>query len=74
MQLIRPWAAVVHTGTVQVMTWGELIQENRARLLFFQQRLEHSASEGEALQYLHEKHAALLKGVVDESDWAEKEV
>lgn len=61
------------TGTVQVMTWGELIQENRARLLFFQQRLEHSASEGDALKYLHEKHAALLKGVVDESDWAEEE-
>lgn len=55
--------------TIQVMTWGEVIQENRARLLFFQQRLEHSASEGEALRYLHEKHAALLKGVVDESDF-----
>ena len=57
----------------QVMTWGDLIQENRARLLFFQQRLEHSAGDGEALKCLREKHAALLKGVVDEFDWAEED-
>jgi hypothetical protein len=60
-------------STVAIKTWGEIIEENRARLQFFQQRLEHSASEGEALKYLHEKHAALLKGVVDESDWVAEE-
>ena len=57
-------------GTVAVKTWGEIIEENRARLQFFQEHLQTSADEGQAVQYLRERHSALLEGVFDEPDAA----
>ncbi len=59
-------------STVTVKTWGEKIEENRARLQFFKDHLEHSVDEVESLRYLHEKHSELLKGVVDDSDFGDK--
>jgi len=55
-------------GNVQigVKTWGELIEENRARLQFFQEHLEHNADESQALRYLKDRHAEFLSGVIDE--------
>ena len=56
---------VSRTGvsSVAVKTWGEIIEENRARLQFFQEHLQSSADEGQAIAYLRERHSALLEGV-----------
>jgi hypothetical protein len=49
--------------TVGIKTWGELIEENRARLQFFQEHLQHTADESAAIRYLQEKHSRFLEGV-----------
>lgn len=51
---------------VGIKTWGELIEENRARLQFFQEHLQHTADESAAIRYLHEKHSKFLEGVLVE--------
>lgn len=51
---------------VGIKTWGELIEENRARLQFFQEHLQHTADESEALRFLQEKHSKFLEGVIIE--------
>jgi len=53
---------------VGVKTWGELIEENRARLQFFQEHLQHTADESSAIRYLQEKHSKFLEGVFVEAD------
>lgn len=53
---------------VGIKTWGELIEENRARLQFFQEHLQHTADESAALRFLQEKHAKFLEGVIVEED------
>ena len=52
--------------TIGIKTWAALIQENKARLQFFQEKLEHEVDQGTALRYLQEKYEALLTGVVTE--------
>jgi Histidine kinase-, DNA gyrase B-, and HSP90-like ATPase len=47
---------------------GELIEENRARLQFFQEHLQHTADESAAIRYLQEKHSKFLEGVFVEED------
>jgi hypothetical protein len=51
---------------VGIKTWGELIEENRARLQFFQEHLQHTADESAAIRYLQEKHSKFLEGVIVE--------
>ncbi|RWO50603.1 MAG: hypothetical protein EOS11_00120 [Mesorhizobium sp.] len=51
---------------VGVKTWAEIIEENRARLQFFQESLEHRMDRSGALKHLQEKHRQLLEGVVIE--------
>jgi hypothetical protein len=54
---------------VGIKTWGELIEENRARLQFFQEHLQHTADESAAIRYLQEKHSQFLEGVfVEDAD------
>lgn len=53
---------------VGIKTWGELIEENRARLQFFQEHLQHTADESAAIRFLQEKHSKFLEGVVVEDD------
>jgi hypothetical protein len=53
---------------VGIKTWGELIEENRARLQFFQEHLQYTADESTALQHLQERHAQFLEGVITEED------
>ena len=54
---------------VGIKTWGELIEENRARLQFFQEHLQHSADDSAAIKYLQEKHSQFLEGVIiDDTD------
>ncbi len=50
--------------SVGVKTWGELIEENRARLQFFKEALRHNADESAALRYLQERHSKFLEGVI----------
>lgn len=49
---------------VGVKTWGELIEENKARLQFFQEHLQYTASEDDGLRYLQERHKEYLEGVI----------
>lgn len=51
--------------SVGIKTWGELIEENRARLQFLQEHLEHSADESAAVRYLQERHSKYLEGVIE---------
>ncbi len=52
--------------SVGIKTWGELIEENRARLQFFDEHLQHSADDSAALRYLQERHPEYLEGVLTE--------
>lgn len=58
---------------VGIKTWGELIEENRARLQFFQEQLQHSADESAAIRYLQERHSKYLEGVIEIDDEAANE-
>lgn len=51
---------------VGVKTWGEVIEENRARLQFFQEHLQYLADESAALRHLQERHKRFLEGVIEE--------
>ncbi len=51
---------------VFLKTWGQIIDENRARLQFYQEKLEYQADKGPALKHLQEHYAKYLEGVLDE--------
>jgi Histidine kinase-, DNA gyrase B-, and HSP90-like ATPase len=59
--------------TIGIKTWAQIIQENKARLQFFQEKLEHQVDQGTALSYLQEKYEAFLTGVITEAPLAEQE-
>jgi hypothetical protein len=50
--------------SIGVKTWGEVIEENTARLQFIQEKLEHNATDEQALGHLREKHRQFLEGVI----------
>jgi hypothetical protein len=50
--------------TVGIKTWGQVIDENKARLQFFQERLEHQVDDEAALKHLQERYQTFLAGVV----------
>ena len=54
--------------TVGIKTWAELIEENKARLQFFKEHLQHRADESAALRFLQEKHSKFLEGVIVKDD------
>src|SRR3546814_4072165 len=54
--------------SVGIKTWGELIEENRARLQFFQEQLQHSADESAAIRYLQERHSKYRKASLKRSE------
>jgi hypothetical protein len=43
-----------------------VLEDNRARMQFFQERLEYEADKGASLKHLQEHHAKFLQGVVVE--------
>ena len=53
-------------ATIWVKTWGQVLDENRARMQFFQEQLEYEADKGESLKHLQENYAQFLKGVLVE--------
>lgn len=52
--------------SVGILTWGELIEQNRARLQFFQEHLQYSASDSADVRFLQEKYKQFLEGVIEE--------
>lgn len=47
-----------------VKTWSQVLEDNRERLQFFQERLEYQADRGASLAHLKEHYEAFLHGVV----------
>ncbi len=52
--------------SIWVKTWAQVLDENRARLQFFQERFEYEADKGASLQHLQDKYAHFLEGVLVE--------
>ena len=52
--------------TVGVKTWAQIIEDNKARLQFFQAKLEHQVDDETALRHLQERYQKFLSGVVAE--------
>ncbi len=50
--------------SIGVKTWGEILDENNARLQFVRDALEHNVDDGEALAFLEERHREFLEGVI----------
>jgi Histidine kinase-, DNA gyrase B-, and HSP90-like ATPase len=53
---------------IYIRTWDQLIEENKARYQFIQERLNLSANDERAMSYLRSEYAALLDGVAVMSD------
>jgi hypothetical protein len=55
---------------IYAKTWGQVLDENRARLKFFQDHLDVQVDRDASLKYLQQRYAAYLEGVfeVDDSD------
>jgi hypothetical protein len=51
---------------IWVKTWGQVLDENRGRLQFFQVRLEYEADKGASLEFLQKTYAQFLQGVLVE--------
>ena len=58
--------------SIGVKTWGEILDENIARLQFVKEALEHNADDGQALSFLEERHREFLEGVVIQDDAEEQ--
>ncbi|MBN3786005.1 ATP-binding protein [Burkholderia sp. Ac-20353] len=59
--------------TIYAKTWAQILDENRARMKFFQDSLQVEVDKPAALKYLQEQYAAYLEGIfeVDDSEDAE---
>ena len=53
-------------ATIWVKTWGQVLDENRARMQFFQEKLEYEADKGASLKHLQENYSKFLQGVLVE--------
>lgn len=56
------------TAKIHVVTWDQIIEENKARYQFIQERLNFAADDERSMRFLREEHAALLEGVAVVSD------
>lgn len=52
--------------SIWVKTWGQVIDENRARMQFLKEHLEYEADKGASLEFLQKKYARFLQGVLVE--------
>jgi hypothetical protein len=50
---------------IYIKTWAQVIDENRSRLQFFQERLEYKADKGAALKFIKDNYSEFVKGIVD---------
>lgn len=71
-----PESRLVNRGqnySIGVKTWGEILDENNARLQFVKDALEHNVDDGKALAFLEERHREFLEGVIVQDDDEEDE-
>ncbi|WP_175862282.1 ATP-binding protein [Burkholderia cepacia] len=64
-------AGLIHSKenlSIYAKTWGQVLEENRARLKFFQDKLEVQVNRDESLAYLQKRYAAYLEGVFEVDD------
>ncbi|XUW93762.1 ATP-binding protein (plasmid) [Burkholderia sp. M6-3] len=54
--------------TIYAKTWAQILDENRARMKFFQDSLQIEVDKPAALKYLQEQYAAYLEGVFEVDD------
>ena len=52
--------------SIWVKSWAQVLEENRTRLQFFQERLEYEADKGASLKHLQEHYSKFLQGVLVE--------
>jgi hypothetical protein len=52
--------------TIWVKTWSEVFDENRAKLKFFKEQLDHQVDQGDALKFIGDKYRHFLEGVITE--------
>lgn len=57
--------------SIYAKTWAQVLDDNRARMQFFQERLEFKVDKGEALKHLQQRYASYLEGVLDADDAAD---
>lgn len=70
-------SGLIHTKdnlSIYVKTWAQVLDENRARLQFFQERLEYQADKGASLKHLQDTYAKFLQGVLTEEKGEEAEL
>jgi hypothetical protein len=75
-QRISDSSGLIYTkGNVSIFvkTWAQVLDENRARLQFFQERLEFQADRESSLKHLQERYDEFLKGVMTDAEQAEAE-
>jgi hypothetical protein len=53
---------------IYIRTWDQLIEENKAKYQFIQERLNFSANDERAMSYLRSEYSALLDGVAVAGD------
>lgn len=51
---------------VVLKTWAQIVDENRARLQFFQEKLAYQPDKGQSLVHLQENYGRFLEGVIDD--------
>ena len=64
---IQDDSGVVHDKEnirIFVKSWAQVLDENRARLQFFQEKLEFQATKQSAISHLQEHYAKFLEGVI----------
>jgi hypothetical protein len=64
-------AGLIHTKdnvSIYAKTWAQVLDENRARLKFFQDKLEVQVDKESSLKYLQKRYAAYLEGVFEEEE------
>ncbi|WP_423596024.1 ATP-binding protein [Roseateles sp. MS654] len=54
--------------SIHIKTWAQVLDDNRARMQFFRERLEFQADKGAALKHLQERYASYLDGIFDATD------
>ncbi len=59
--------------SIWVRTWAQNLDENKARLKFFQEHLNYEVDKGEALKFVSEKYRHFLEGVVMEVEATDRD-
>lgn len=53
---------------IAIKTWSQVIEDNKARLQFFEEKLQHQAGDEASLKFLKDKYERFLQGVVTEEE------